>query len=181
MADSSTGGYLAPVDAPPPQDDDLDAVLQRLVVGITGLGGSLVRPRWQPLPPPEPPIGANWCAIGAMDQTPDPDAFVGHDQDGTRSYRRNAELDVLASFYGPNARGYAQRLSDGLLVGQNIEAIQAEGFVFVGSGALRNLPDLVHLQWRRRFDLPLTLRRRVGRAYPILSVASAGVTLPQEP
>src|SRR5260364_377911 len=38
-------------------------------------------------------------------------------------------------------------------------------------------PDFVHQQLIRRYDLALTLRRRVVRAYPILNLKSAQIEL----
>src|SRR4051812_9766277 len=53
--DSSTGGYLSPVVASSAlQDAALDALLQQMVAGITGLPGNMVRPRWQPVTPKQP-------------------------------------------------------------------------------------------------------------------------------
>jgi hypothetical protein len=45
-------------------DDALVGVLHDMVVGVTGLPASLVRPRWQPQPPTQPSVSTAWCAIG---------------------------------------------------------------------------------------------------------------------
>lgn len=71
--DSSTGGPLIAEDGTPTLalDDPFDAFLQSLVVGVTGIPGNLCRPRWQPIPPAEPEVGTDWCAIGVTEETPD--------------------------------------------------------------------------------------------------------------
>ena len=78
---SATGDVLSPVlDTPPEYDDDLDALFQPIVAQITGLDGSLVRPRWQPtvgkVPTPNP--GTDWCAIGVTTITPDANPYIEH-------------------------------------------------------------------------------------------------------
>src|SRR5450830_286484 len=99
--DSSTGGYLAPGGATPVDDAALDAVLQGFVAGVTGLPGSLVRPRWQPTVPKQPPLDANWCAIGVTDTDPDAVPTILHNGagNGVDNLYRNEVITVLASFY----------------------------------------------------------------------------------
>lgn len=174
--DSSTGGYLAPVDAqPPPDDAALDAIFQQLVVGVTGLPGSLVRPRWQPIVPKQPEASVNWCAIGVNEQDPDASPVLQHNSagDGSDTYIRHQSIDVLCSFYGPGAKGYAQLLADGLCVPQNIEQIKARGMAFVSVGGTRAAPDLVNEQWIRRYDLIAHFRRAITRTYAVLNILSA--------
>ncbi|WP_250512696.1 hypothetical protein [Caballeronia sp. INDeC2] len=174
--DSSTGGYLAPVDAqPPPEDAALDAIFQQLVVGVTGLPGSLVRPRWQPVVPKQPEANVNWCAIGVSDQTPDASPAIQHNPagDGSDTYIRHEDIDVMCSFYGPGAKGFAQMLVDGLCIAQNIEQIKARGMAFVSTSLIRAAPDLVNEQWIRRYDLTLHFRRAVTRTYAVLNILSA--------
>lgn len=176
---SATGGYLTPTSTPPPMDDGLEDILQAVVVGITGLPGEMVRPRWQPSPPAMPEIGTDWCAIGVMTVTPDNAPAVVHDGagDGSSTLRRHASLDVLASFYGPHAGHYAGLLSDGLYIAQNREAMMRDGLALIEVEPTRNASDYVSTQWRRRIDLPIRLRRRTDRAYPVLNLAGASGTI----
>src|SRR6185437_11129663 len=79
-ATSASGGYLAPSSALPLEDGAFDAVLQGFVVGVTALAGNLVRPRWQPIPPPTPDPTVNWCAIGVVVEDPaEGKGFITHD------------------------------------------------------------------------------------------------------
>jgi hypothetical protein len=178
--DSSTGGFISPV-APSSAlfDAALDAVLQQLVVGVTGLPGAMVRPRWQTVVPKHPEPGTDWCAIGitTIDRTDYP--VETHDGAGTGSDIQQAweEFTVLASFYGPNGMANASLLRRGVYVPQNRETLQAVGIDVVEAGSATPAPDLVNQQWIRRFDLSVRLRRKVQTIYPVLNIASADDTI----
>ncbi len=173
MSDSSTGGYIAPSGPGPADDLALDIILQRMVAGITGLPDNMVRPRWQKKPPREPEVDTNWCAVGVLDHTREVGIFLATDAVETR-FRRNEDLSLLASFYGPNASANAGRLVDGLALTQNLEAVAADGLVLGEVGTIRSAPDLIHELWRRRYDVPILMRRRIDRTYPIRPVAGLG-------
>ena len=66
-----TGSNPYFIPSAPLEDDALDAVLQAMVVGITGLSGDLVRSQWQVVSPKQPERYTNWCAIGVLTSTPD--------------------------------------------------------------------------------------------------------------
>lgn len=178
----SAVGYILPASAGPANDDALDDVFQRLVVGVTGLPGKMVRPRWQPNPPKQPTPDVNWCAVGVVDSAHDDNAALVHDRfanngDGADDVLRHEELTVLASFYGPNAAGFADLMRDGLSVPQNREALHADDVAFVAVGDKRIAPDLTNGQWVRRVDLTLLFRRGVKRSYatPHLTVADIDI------
>ncbi|EKS9840587.1 hypothetical protein QDD82_001373 [Burkholderia cepacia] len=178
MTDSSTGGYLAPaVDAPPSEDDALDDLVHDLIAGVTSLQPDLVRPRWQPTVPKQPEPSVDWCAFGVQEQEPDAGPAIQHDGtgDGHDTYIRHQDVDVMCTFYGPRAKGYAQRLADGLAIPQNREQLQLLDMAFVGVGAIRPAPDLINQQWVRRYDMTVTLRRKITRTYAVLNLKSAAV------
>ncbi len=183
MNDSSTGGYLAPaVTAPPAEDDALDNLLQELVAGVTGLSGDLVRPRWQPTVPKQPEPSVNWCAFGIPEQENDAGPAIQHDPagDGHDEYQRHQDIRLLCTFYGPAAKGYAQRLADGLTIPQNREQLGLNDMAFVSAGEIRAAPDYVNQQWVRRYDLAVTLRRKITRTYPVLNLLSAAGNIEAE-
>ena len=180
MNDSSTGGYLAPAVATPPLEDlALDAVFQQLIVGVTGLPGPMVRPRWQPTVPKQPEPNVNWCALGISAQPLDAGPAIAHDPTGNGSdtYIRHQTIDVLATFYGPNSMQYAQLLLDGLAIPQNLEQIKTNDIQSVSEGDMRAVPELVNQQWIRRYDVTLIFRRKISRTYPVLNILSAGATI----
>lgn len=170
--DSSTGGYLAPIAPVPIEDSDLEDALQAMVVGITGLDPTLVRPRWQPDPPPTPDQSVNWCAIGITESKPDDNAALIHhpDGDGYDELQRHEELSILASFYGPNASATAKRMRAGLWIEQNREAMQTAGMGLVDVSPIVYAPELLNEKWRHRVDLPITIRRIEVMTFPVLNI-----------
>jgi hypothetical protein len=222
----------------PPYDTDLANFLQKLFAGMTGIASDLIRPRWQPEPPNQPPQGTNWMAFGIQLVKSDTYAAIWHKSkvydvpgakfdDGSRYsgdgdqatgdfdsgqnfdtqqpydasiqqydkpdatfddgqtfdinapalqadiLYRNEELDVLCSFYGLSATRYASRLRDGWQIAQNREALQLAGAGFIAAGEMTTVPDLVNNIWVYRVDLPLSFRRAILRAYPVLDITSA--------
>lgn len=172
---SASGGYLTPAGAPTPADGALEDILQPMVVGITGLPGKMVRPRWQSGNPKQPEPNVDWCAFGVMHTKQDTNPAIEHDGtgDGADQYQRHQDVTLLATFYGPNAQAYGQLLSDGMYVPQNSEALKALNMVFVEAGDLIAAPDLLNQQWVRRYDLRIRLRRKIERTYPVLNILSA--------
>ncbi|MGK2829242.1 phage neck terminator protein [Ralstonia pseudosolanacearum] len=180
MDDSSTGGYLSPAVATPPLEDAaLDAVFQQLIVGVTGLPGAMVRPRWQSTVPKQPEPSVNWCALGISAQPLDAGPAIVHNPSGAGAdtYIRHQTIDVLATFYGPNSMQYAQVLLDGLAIPQNLEQLRVNDMQSVSEGDMRAAPEMFNEQWIRRYDVTLVFRRKITRTYPVLNVMSADVTL----
>lgn len=182
MANSSaTGGYLAPAGVTPPlQDLDLDLVFQGFVKGITGLPGALVRPRWQPTVPQTPETNVDWCAVGVTPRTRSLDyPAIQHDPtgDGHDRFTRHQELEVLATFYGPNAMRYADLLRDGAYMPQNGEQIGQHGIAFVEAGDAIAAPELVNQRWLKRYDLSLRFRRVIRRDYAVLNLLGADAAI----
>lgn len=195
MVDSSSttvpngpGLYLPPTDLTPlAEDDAADAILQSLVVGITGLPGNMVRPRWQLVPAPQPEAEADWCAIGVVDITPEPGTtdtqhFPGADMNS--GYSQTGEIDtlnVLCSFYGPHARGNALLLRNGLGVPQNREALYFSNMALVEiPGRLTFTPDIVNNRTVRRADLTINIRRSITRTWAIQNLLDSKGTITKQ-
>ena len=182
--DSSTGGFIQPTSAAPIEDAALDALLQALVAGVTGLPLNLVRPRWQAVPTAQPEPATDWCAIGVIDETPPPFSalrHVGRDVSGTNpnGYSISTEwtqLRVLASFYGPAARGNAATMRAGLMIGQNRETLFGSGIALVDApGVARFVPSMVNNQTVRRVDIEMLFNRAIQRTWPIDDLLSAQI------
>lgn len=178
--DSSTGGPLAPAPTPAPlEGKDLDRFLQQFVVGITGMTPTAVRPRWQLEPPNTPELPDSWAAVGVHDRRADTFATERHRAtgDGENIVFRQEFLDVLVSFYGPDAGQNAALLRDGLSVAQNREALTNANISLTSTGDVLRAPTLVGSRWQNRCDITLYLARAVLRVYPVLSLASAHGTI----
>lgn len=169
---SATGGYLAPAAPPPADDDALEDLLHDVFAGITGLDAALVRPRFQLEPADLPAVGENWCAFGITEQGPEANATVVHNAtgDGADTLQRETDLEVLVSFYGPQAQGYAGILADGFQIAQNRDALKAAGMNFTATGRIVRAPELVKERWLDRYDVPVSLVRQVNRIYPVLNL-----------
>jgi len=179
MPDSSTGGFLVPSSTPPATDQDLENIVQELIVGLTGLNSDFVVPRYDPGFDNQPEVTVNWCAVSVMDVRPDPNPAIEHIStgDGSSSLSINERIEVLASFYGPQGQQYAGIARDGLYIPQNNGWLKQYDMGLVTVGTVRSVPELINKQWRRRFDLPFTLRRKVSRTYSVLNLVEADLTL----
>lgn len=184
--DSSTGGYLSPGLTPAPLEDAaLVAFLQAILVGLTGIAGTLIFPRWQQTPPNQPAIGTNWIAFGITNRKADTFAYEIHAPDansgeGNDYLARNEELEILCSFYGANADSNAALVRDGLQVGQNREALLLAGMALIGCGDTLSMPALMNNQWAYRVDMSIGIRRAIVRTYPILNLLSAAGTVKED-
>jgi hypothetical protein len=182
---SSTAGYLIP-NAEPIYDNDLDDLFQTVVVGIVGLPGRLVRPRWQPNPPQQPPFNENWCALGIMRNTSDAFAYeklvsgTNGNADGAVLIERDELIYVMHSMYGPGAAANSKRLRDGLEISQNRDALIAAGVALVEVEESITAPALLQETWVRRVDTQVVFRRRTSRAYPVLTIESGQIGLNNE-
>lgn len=180
MANSSTtGGYLAPIAISPPLEDaELEALFLGFIAGVSGLPPNLVRTHW-PAAGVEPPAQSDtWCLMDIRAQTADAGPVVAHDPagEGSDSYVRHEDIEVLCSMFGPNALRHAALLRDGAAVPQNREPLLAQGMAVGGAGPILARHELVNQQWIRQFDMTLHFTRRVTRIYPVLNLLSAQVT-----
>lgn len=161
-------------------DAQLALFLQQTVAGVIGIPGNLVRPRWQPNPPTQPPAGTDWVAIGVMERIPTDYPRERVNSSGTLTQSRWETLDVLASFYGPNAGFNSSQLRDGLYIAQNRELLGTYGIRLRDVGSARTVPELVATSWLNRVDMPISLVRQLDRTYAILEMLSANIEFQTE-
>lgn len=173
---SASGGYLAPAQLSPPLEGDaLDDEFQKAVVGITGIAGALVRPRWQAKPPKQPAADVDWCALGIATQSPDAGPHIQHNGagDGTDIFTRHESIRLLLTFYGPNAKRNAATMRDGIQMPQNMEQLALADIGLVGLGEIQAVPELVNQQWVKRYDLPMQFNRQIVRVYGVQNIVEA--------
>ncbi len=174
---SASGGYLLPA-APTPLPGSLtfEQFLQQVFVGISGLPGDLVRPKWQVNPPKQPDFDIDWLAIALVDNEADANAYTGPDSNGVNTMQRHEALEVACSFYGPNAMDFAALVRDGFQVSQNLEVLRSALMGFVSTNKIMRVPDLVNERWIDRYEMSVFLRREIVRTYPVLNlVSSSGI------
>ena len=179
---STAPGYLSPVSTPPAEDADLDNLIQPVIVGITGLPGSLVRRKWQEIPPAQPARTVNWCAFGVSVTASDTNPTITHDGWdngglGSSTLSRTEFLEVSATFYGPACRSYATILRDGFGIGQNRDALRANGMAFVETDRIVLVPEPQNEQFIRRADVVFHLRRMSMRTYAIENIETLQATV----
>ncbi len=176
MNNSSTGGYLTPAASPAPLEGQaLVNFLQAWIVGITGLPGQFVRPRWQPEPPNIPDATVDWLAFGIMSRDATPYAAEIH-VSGSPSYneiRRHEDLNILATIYGPNADKTVSLLREGMQLAQNREALTAVNMGLINSGRAIVTSELIKEKWAYRVDFNFSIRRQIVYDFPVLDLASA--------
>lgn len=180
---STEVGYLRP-SASPDYDDPLENLFWSVIVGMTGLDGELVRPRWQVEAANMPDFGTNWAAFGVSLGARMWDAYQTHDptigSEGANVVEGSERIDVLFSFYGPNRQHYLSLLRDGMSVTQNRDEMSAAKVKFQEFSQPTNLPVLLKNTWVKRADLPGVFNRWVRRVYPIRTLESAEIGLNNE-
>lgn len=170
---SATGGYLMQTSSSI-DGQALRRFLQSVIVGVTGLNATLVRPMWQQNPPPIPSIDVDWCGFAIMTQRPEKGAFHEQLDAGGATLLRHEELDLLCAFYGPNCLVNAGLLRDGLeLIAQNREQLFLAGMGVNGFSDITHAPELVNDRFFDRADITMTIQREIRRSYDILHFVGA--------
>ncbi len=172
---SATGGYLVAASSSGfPGGLTLNQFLQTVLVGISGLPASLVRPKWQIAPPASPDLAVNWLAFGVSFEDPDTFAYLGLDNAGThQTLIRQENVTLQCAFYGPDCDNIARLVRNGFQLPQNNEALRAGNMGFVSSDRPMHVPDLVNERFIDRIEMGIFLRRQVQDTYPVLNILSA--------
>lgn len=174
---SATGGYLTQTSSSI-DGQALRRFLQSVIVGVTGLNATLVRPMWQQNPPPIPSIDVDWCGFAIMTQRPEKGAFHEQLNAGGATLLRHEELDLLCAFYGPSCLVNAGLLRDGLeLIAQNREQLFLAGMGVNGFSDITHAPELVNDRFFDRADITMTIQREIRRSYDILHFVGASGTV----
>ncbi len=182
--DSTTAGYLQPVDSAPTEDSALDDFLHDWVQGVSGFTDpTLIRPRWQPEPPIQPAFATNWIAFGVTNSKTDFDAYEAHDPTvgtGVDTLMLTEELELLLSFYGPSAVANALLFRAACRIRQNRDALVAASIGLIDASDVTILPTLMKERWVRRADLSVRLRRNDTRVFQIRTIVEADATVNNE-
>lgn len=175
--------YLSPNASPAPLEGEaLEDFFHDMIAGITALNPTLVRPRWQAVPPVIPPQGTVWIAFGFVDEDSDMYPWQGTvDTDGTYQFQRNEEFSVACSIYGTgagsDAKATAKILRDGIMIPQNQAPLFCNGMGLIEVTAPKPAPTLTKELWLYRLDMDIRIRRNVTRNYGVPPIASVELQL----
>jgi hypothetical protein len=165
---SATGGYLSPKVGGSIEGLALRRAIGAALAGVSGLDPTLVRPAFQPDPPPSPSILTDWIAFYIQDCIPDSHGYIAQKTDTSATLIRHEDIEVLVSSYGPNCFITTNTLREGFEIAQNSEELAQNGLVFVNCGDATYVPELINERYYERVDIVLTLRHEINRFYPIL-------------
>lgn len=169
-----TAPYMQPASTTPlPNGLTLAQFIQTVMVGVSGLPGTLVRPKWQAAPPKQPDIETNWMAIGVESSTPDANAYIAENSSAQVISQRTERLEISCAIYGPSAFAIYGLIRDGFQIPNNLFVLSYANMGFVEVTEGRHVPDLVNERYIDRVVTSVVLRRLVQRIYPILSITSA--------
>ena len=186
---SATGGYLVEIPPGPPTGEQITAALQATVRALTGLPGSLVRPRWQPMPPTQPDAGVTWASVGTVSMEADDYPVIIHDGltqlvgavgPGVDRLTRHVTITAVVTFYGPEAEDVAGAFRDAFYIQQNWEPLHVLGLNMREVHDLARAPELVNQQWIDRVDIRLEMRGQLTRVYPVLNLDGADVVIHEQ-
>lgn len=164
----------------PAQDLDLDDLFQAVVAGITGLDGSLVRPRWQPIPPKQPEQDQSWISLGTFEQTPDAGPYLEtvSTEPGSIKSQRHEVLRLMISCYGSRASYYAALIRDGFGIPDNMDTLRSVDIAYRGIyGSLRTFATTINQIQLRQCDMVLLFARKATRGYGIHTITSSQIHL----
>lgn len=156
----------------PEYGDELDWQIQDIVAGLTGLDGSMVRPRWQQNPPATPDFDADWAAVAVSYVDADENPYID-----TNGLVAHETIEALLSLYGPNGRRNAMRVIHGMKLPDNIATFESMGLYYSRSEYVRSFPELYNNQWMKRYDVTMTMRRKTVLDYAIDQYSDANVNV----
>ncbi|UTJ45713.1 hypothetical protein NLZ15_12665 [Atlantibacter subterranea] len=180
MNDTTRPGYLTAVGIKPIYDEPLEQQLAQWIHGISGLPESDVIIDYANPPFILPPVTTDWCGFSIDHFFFEPDiACVPVNADSDYHWQFES-LAVICRFYGPHSQTYANAFRSGVFVSQNNAELNLIGFSLGDVGNIVATPELINNQWQRRYDLPVTLRRKAIREYGIKSFLSTSVQISGE-
>lgn len=158
---------------------DLDAFCQGWIAAASGLGGALVRPRQQDLPPADPGPAVTWIALEPLRIGADPYPVLCHhgENGGWSEMIAHDRIDLSCRVIGPQAEAVALTLRDQVLSPLHRAALFRVRMGLDEVSVAEAAPESLAQNQRRRraFDLTATLHRETRRPLDIPSLTSAPI------
>lgn len=175
---SATGGYLREAPGVTGRIEHED-VVHGMIVGLTGLDKTLVRPAFQhdPLKAPKPEI--DWCAffLRNASSTNFPAVLHAPNGDGSDMVIDWIDKEIHLYFYGPRAQENAELIRRGLHVEQNRYELRKAGFAIRSVGNATQVPEIVNGKWLNRCDIVVYATIEAIGRYAVLNLLQAGGTI----
>ena len=171
---SATGGYLQATTLTG-SDVDFRRAIHGFIVGLTGLPPELVRPSWQPNPPPMPDQGVNWCGYGQLSSEAEGFPELTYYDADSHIQTRYENVIFNISFYGPQCLEKMKAFRDAMLISQNLDPLFDVGIALFNSSGIVHAPELVGNQYMDRSDIQLTFNKKMQRLYAIKTIVSGEI------
>jgi hypothetical protein len=178
MSTSATGGYLVQTETPLPGDLTFEQYIQQVFVGMLGVDGTQVRPKWQKNaakfdPTPED----NTLMFGVTEVLPDANSFQKFDSEGNTVMQRHEEISILCSFYGELSKQRAIQLRDAFEISQNRDALREANMGLKSISPTTNVSELKGQVWFKRVDMTIVLKRQVDKTFSVLALVGVQGTI----
>lgn len=174
--DSSEAGYLRATDSGD-YGSELEDLFGRVIQGITGLPGNLVRPKYQNDPPTLPQFDVDWCAFNVYVEPVLFNAYKTLEDDLVYTIQGTEVLQVTVSFYGPHFQEVERSWRDGMQLAQNRDELTAADIGFVSFADPVTVPMLMKQKWAKHIDIRGTFHRWAVRTYKVRTLLSADGTI----
>ncbi|OBU09853.1 hypothetical protein [Morganella psychrotolerans] len=174
--DSNHPGYLTPAGKPADYDEELERQISRWIRAVSGLPPKMVLPRFTEVQPKIPEAGTDWCGFGIMDFQDEHSPAAVQAGELHNEQWTHERIEILCCFYGRRGQHFAAQFRDGMMVSQNNDELSRTCLTFTEHSRIRPAPEFINNQWVRRYDITVTLRRKVVREYGIKTLTDASVT-----
>jgi hypothetical protein len=171
-ADSSQQGYLQGSPASL-YGDPLEDLFGRVIQGITGLPGNLVRPKYQVNPGTIPEFDVDWASFSVYVEPVLWNAYKTLEDDLTYTVEGTEVLRVLVSFFGPGYQNLERTWRDGIQLGQNRDELANAKIAFIEFADPVITPLLLKERWVKHIDVRGTFHRWARRDYKVRSLVYA--------
>lgn len=174
---SETAGWLTPVSDDPAYDNTLEEYIKGLVQGICGLDENYIISVDSANFSSVITASENSCAFTLNKISTEGDAALVNQQEEKAELYQNEIIECLLHFYGSAAQGYAARFRDGSQLSQNHAQLQQLSLGIREFSPLTTASELINDTRKRRYEMTVTLVRKIVREYGIHSLVATPVTI----